>query len=287
MAITSRFYAVVDYPDEDIEDVEQSDMLETLTAAESSLAALLASFDRGRVLKSGVPTAIIGRPNVGKSSLLNALVGYERAIVTDVAGTTRDTVEEKVLCGGVLLRLIDTAGIRATADTVEQIGVSRSRQAAEAADLCLVVLDGSQPLTGEDREALEMAQQAPKALAVVNKSDLPQALDLSALPAGLPRVALCAKTGAGLGELEAAMADLFPAGAAPRGQFLTNPRQAAAVERALSAVRGALSALQGGLTPDAVLTDAEAALSALGELTGKTAREDLVAQIFSRFCVGK
>ena len=287
MAITSRFYAVVDYPDEDIEDVEQSDMLETLTAAESSLAALLASFDRGRVLKSGVPTAIIGRPNVGKSSLLNALVGYERAIVTDVAGTTRDTVEEKVLCGGVLLRLIDTAGIRATADTVEQIGVSRSRQAAGAADLCLVVLDGSQPLTGEDREALEMAQQAPGALAVVNKSDLPQALDLSALPAGLPRVALCAKTGAGLGELEAAMAALFPTGAAPRGQFLTNPRQAAAVERALSAVRGALSALQGGLTPDAVLTDAEAALSALGELTGKTAREDLVAQIFSRFCVGK
>ncbi len=285
MAITSRFYAVVDYPDEDIEEVEQSDLLETLRAAEAVLSELLASFDRGRVLKNGVPAAIIGRPNVGKSSLLNALAGYDRAIVTDVAGTTRDTVEEKVLAGGVLLRLIDTAGIRDTADTVERIGVDRSRRAAEGAQLCLVVLDGSRPLTAEDEAALALAGGAPKALAVVNKADLPQKWDAAGLP--LPAVALSAKTGAGLGDLERAVAALFPAGEAPRGQFVTNPRQAAAVGRALDAVRGALAALSGGLTPDAVLTDAEAALSALGELTGKTAREDLVAQIFSRFCVGK
>ena len=287
MAVTSRFYAVVDYPDEDIEEVEQSDLLETLRAAEAVLSELLASFDRGRVLKNGVPAAIIGRPNVGKSSLLNALAGYDRAIVTDVAGTTRDTVEEKVLAGGVLLRLIDTAGIRDTADKVEQIGVARSRRAAEEAQLCLLVLDGSQPMTEADREALAVARRVPKALAVVNKSDLPRQLDVSELPPSLPRVEVCARTGAGLPDLEKAVAALFPAGAAPRGQFVTNPRQAAAVGRALDAVRGALAALSGGLTPDAVLTDAEAALSALGELTGKTAREDLVAQIFSRFCVGK
>lgn len=287
MAITSRFYAVVDYPDEDIEDVEQSDIRRVLARAEAALSGLLASFGRGQVLKNGVPTAIIGRPNVGKSSLLNALAGYERAIVTDVAGTTRDTVEEKVLVGGVLLRLTDTAGIRDTADAVERIGVARSRQAAQAAQLCLLVLDSSAPLAEEDREALAVAQAAPMALAVLNKSDLPRGLDVSKLPSSLPRVEVCAKTGAGLADLENAVAALFPAGAPPRGQFLTNPRQAEAVERALSAVRGAAAALEGGLTPDAVLTDVEAALSALGELTGKTAREDLVAQIFSRFCVGK
>ena len=285
MAVASRFYAVVDYPDEDIEDLEAADLEGTLGEAEGRLAALLSSFDRGRVLKGGVPTAIVGRPNVGKSSLLNALVGYERAIVTDIPGTTRDTVEEKVLCGGVLLRLIDTAGLRETADTVERIGVDRSRRAAEGAQLCLVVLDGSRPLTAEDEAALALAGGAPKALAVVNKADLPQKWDAAGLP--LPAVALSAKTGAGLGDLERAVAALFPAGEAPRGQFLTNPRQAQAVERALSAVRGALEALGGGLTPDAALTDTEAALAALGELTGKTAREDLVDQIFSRFCVGK
>ena len=285
MAVASRFYAVVDYPDEDIEDLEEADIRAALDGAAETLADLLASFDRGRVLKGGVPAAIIGRPNVGKSSLLNALLGFERAIVTDIPGTTRDTVEEKVLLGGVLLRLTDTAGLRETADAVERMGVARSRRAAEEAQLCLVVLDGSRPLTAEDQEALALAQKAPKALAVLNKSDLPQALDPSALP--LPAVAVSARTGAGLGDLEQAVAALFPRGDAPRGQFLTNPRQAQAVGRALDAVRGAQAALAGGLTADAVLTDAEAALSALGELTGKTAREDLVDQIFSRFCVGK
>ena len=285
MAVASRFYAVVDYPDEDIEDLEEADIRAALDGAAETLGDLLASFDRGRVLKGGVPAAIIGRPNVGKSSLLNALLGFERAIVTDIPSTTRDTVEEKVLLGGVLLRLTDTAGLRETSDAVERMGVARSRQAAEGAQLCLVVLDGSQPLTAEDQEALALAQKVPKALAVLNKSDLPQALDPSALP--LPAVAVSARTGAGLGDLEQAVAALFPRGDAPRGQFLTNPRQAQAVGRALDAVRGAQAALAGGLTADAALTDAEAALSALGELTGKTAREDLVAQIFSRFCVGK
>ena len=287
MAVTSRFYAVVDYPDEDIEDLESGDIRAALDQSAAVLQGLLASFDRGRVLKSGVPTAIIGRPNVGKSSLLNALLGCERAIVTDIPGTTRDTVEEKVLVGGVLLRLTDTAGLRDTADKVEQLGVARSRQAAEAAELCLLVLDGSRDMAEEDREALAVARKAPKALVVLNKSDLPRRLDTAALPPDLPQVAVCAKTGAGLPELERAVAELFPSGESPRGQFVTNPRQAEAVGRALAAVQGAEAALTGGLTPDAVLTDVETALAALGELTGRTAREDLVAQIFSRFCVGK
>ena len=239
------------------------------------------------MLKSGVPTAIIGRPNVGKSSLLNALVGYERAIVTDVAGTTRDTVEEKVLCGGVLLRLIDTAGIRATADTVEQIGVSRSRQAAEAADLCLVVLDGSQPLTGEDREALEMAQQAPKALAVVNKSDLPQALDLSALPAGLPRVALCARPGRGLGNWRRRWRTSSPPARHPGASSSPIPgrrrRWSGPSRRS-----GAPSPPCRAASPPTRCSPTRRRPSApWGNSREKPPGEDLVAQIFSRFCVGK
>ncbi len=143
MEIASRFYAVVDYPDEDIEPLQQEEIACTLQEGETALRALLSTAERGRILKKGVRTAIVGRPNVGKSSLLNALLGYERAIVTDVAGTTRDTVEEKVLCGGVLLRLTDTAGIRETEDTVEKIGVERSRKAMEQAELVLAVLDSS------------------------------------------------------------------------------------------------------------------------------------------------
>ena len=284
--MASQFYAVVDYPDEDIEDVQREDIAHVLTAAERSLAQLLSTFRRGKVLRQGVPTAIVGRPNVGKSSLLNALLGYERAIVTDLAGTTRDTVEEKAVVGGVLLRLIDTAGIRETGDTVERLGVDRAWAAAEAADLSLLVLDGSEPLAAEDEEAVRASVQAGSQIVLVNKSDLPQAVDLTALQSRFAHVVpISAKEGTGLEALEAAVMALFPAG--EPGQLLTNARQAEAVGRAAEALRGAREALEGGLTPDAVLTDTEGALHALGELTGRTLREDLVARIFERFCVGK
>ncbi len=284
--IASRFYAVVDYPDEDIEDVQREDIAHVLTAAERSLAQLLSTFRRGKVLRQGVPTAIVGRPNVGKSSLLNALLGYERAIVTDLAGTTRDTVEEKAVVGGVLLRLIDTAGIRETGDTVERLGVDRAWAAAAAADLSLLVLDGSEPLAAEDEEAVRASVQAGSQIVLVNKSDLPQAVDLTALQSRFAHVVpISAKEGTGLEALEAAVMALFPAG--EPGQLLTNARQAEAVGRAAEALRGAREALESGLTPDAVLTDTEGALHALGELTGRTLREDLVARIFERFCVGK
>ena len=142
MDVTSRFYAIVDYPDEDIEDLNRTQLLDALGRSEASLAALLDTYSRGQVLKNGVPTVLLGKPNVGKSSLLNALVGYDRAIVTDVAGTTRDTVEESLLLGHVLLRLTDTAGIRETGDAVERLGVERSRKAAQRASLALLLLDG-------------------------------------------------------------------------------------------------------------------------------------------------
>ena len=229
---------------------------------------------------------ILGKPNAGKSSLLNALLGYDRAIVTDVAGTTRDTVEEKVQVGHVLLRLCDTAGLRDTGDTVEQLGVQRTRDAARQAALALLVLDGSRPLTAEDEDAIATA--VPRQLVIVNKTDLPAGMELSALVQRFGQLyPLSAATGEGVDALCRAVEALYPAGRQAQGELLTNARQADAVARSLEAVRSARRALEDGMTPDAVLNDAEAALEALGELNGKRIREDLVQTIFSRFCVGK
>ena len=290
MDVTSRFYAVVDYPDEDIDDLSTQALSDALTAAAEEVKSLLSTFRRGSIMKNGLPTAIIGRPNAGKSSLLNALVGYERAIVTDIPGTTRDTVEEKVDCGGVLLRLTDTAGIRETDDVVESLGVERSRDALIRADLALCLIDASAPFTQEDREAVILAGEKEKWILVFTKKDL--AASLPALPEVYTNppaatVFLSAKSGEGIADLEKAVSDLFPLPAVPRGEMLTSERQADAARRAQEALERAALALDLGLTPDAVLTDAEDALSALGALTGKSVKEDLVATIFSRFCVGK
>lgn len=288
MDVVSRFYAIVDYPDEEIEPLQQAQIEQTLAESAERLDALLATFSRGRLLKSGVPAVILGKPNAGKSSLLNALLGYDRAIVTDIAGTTRDTVEEKVLVGSVLLRLCDTAGIRDAADTVERLGVERAQQAAQRAELALLVLDGSAPLTREDEEAIAAARQARWMLVLVNKADLPQVLDTAALRVRFGEVIpLSARSGAGVDALCRAVEELFAGGETPRGELLTNARQAESAQRALDAVRRAEQALRSGLSPDAVLTDAEEALEALAEFSGKRVRDDLVATIFSRFCVGK
>ena len=292
--ITSRFYAVVDYPDEDIGDLQPEQILSALRTAADTLSALLDTAQRGRVLKSGVRTAIVGLPNAGKSSLLNALAGYDRAIVTDIPGTTRDTVEETVTCGGVLLRLIDTAGIHDTADAVEQLGVERSRKAAETADLVIAVADGSQTPPIVDEDILALAAKAPHWILAVSKDDLnPAAKDaVRQLPKGLREpdalVSFNSVAPGGLELLVDAVESVFPAQPpADAGSLLTNVRQESAVRRALEAVYRALSALDSGLTPDAVLTDAEEALEAIGELTGRTAKDEIVGAVFSRFCVGK
>ena len=288
MGVTSRFYAIVDYPDEDIEDLQREQLLDALRESENRLTELLATFSRGQLMKQGVPTVLLGKPNVGKSSLLNALVGYDRAIVTDVAGTTRDTVEEKLLLGHVLLRLTDTAGIRETGDAVEQLGMDRSRRAAERAALALLLLDGSAPLDAEDEAAMAVAEKAPHLLVVVNKCDLPRQLDIGALADRFDNVlSVSAKTGEGMAALCEAIGEQFPTGTETQGELLTNARQADAVGRALHCVQNARASLRIGMTPDVVLTDAEGALEALGELNGKHIREDLVDTIFSRFCVGK
>ena len=237
-------------------------------------------------MRSGVAAAIVGKPNVGKSSLLNALAGYDRVIVTDIPGTTRDTVEEVVKVGGVKLRLIDTAGIRQTADTVEAIGVERSRRAVESADMVIFVCDGSQPLTEEDEAIIDLCCERENAVALINKTDLGQVVEPRDLPF-MNVVEICAETGDGLAQFADVVQTLFEGDMPCDGSVLTNARQANAIRRAYEAMLSALQALKLGLTPDAALIDVETAMEAMGEVTGATVREDITARIFERFCVGK
>ena len=287
--LMAHFCAVLDYPDEDIDPFQEEQMLATLLEQETALDKLLSSSRRGFQLTRGIPCAIIGRPNAGKSSLLNALAGYDRAIVTDIPGTTRDTVEVGVELGGMPIRLIDTAGLRDSDDPVEQMGVARSRAAMEESMLLMMVCDQSAPFTQEDADLLTQATELAPTILVWNKSDLPTAsVPCMNLPENVPVVELSAKEGAGLDALEAAVAKLFPKDTAvPYGELLSNQRQEEAARRARDSVQRAREALELGITPDALLTDVEEALGALGELTGQSVREDITDRIFQRFCVGK
>ncbi len=283
--ISSHFHAVLDYPDEDIEDFTIQRYASQLRGAETSLSTLLATFSRGKLMNTGIPAAIAGKPNAGKSSLLNALLGYERAIVTKIPGTTRDTIEEKLKIGSVLLKLIDTAGIRETTDEVERLGVERSRRAMESAELVIAVIDGSGSLSDEDYEIIREAEKAPHGIIVLSKSDLGSAAVLPGT--ALRAVSVSAVTGDGLDGLERAISDMFPLPSVPAGEILTNVRHAQAISSALEYIRAAIDAMETGLTPDIILTESEGAMQALGELTRRTVREDVTNRIFSRFCVGK
>ena len=286
MDICSHFHAVLDYPDEDIEPFRLQAYADTLNSASKKLDMLLSSCRRGNFIKNGVQTAILGAPNAGKSSLLNALAGFDRVIVTNIPGTTRDAVEQTVTLGRHLLRLLDTAGIRDTSDTVEHLGVERSFQAAQSCQLAFFVVDGSKPLTPEDEAAMDAALQAPDAIAILNKQDLPCVIDPSELPFSYVIPVSCAKQ-AGLDLLEQALDMVFDDEAPCDGSILTNARQADAIAKSRASIEAALSSLRLGMTPDAVLVDVEAAMEALGEATGRVVREDITNRIFERFCVGK
>lgn len=286
MDICSHFHAVLDYPDEDIEPFRLQAYADTLTSASKKLDTLLSSCRCGNFIKNGVQTAILGAPNAGKSSLLNALAGFDRVIVTDIPGTTRDAVEQTVTLGRHLLRLLDTAGIRDTSDTVEHLGVERSFQAAQSCQLAFFVVDGSKPLTPEDEAAMDAALQAPDAIAILNKQDLPCVIDPSELPFSFVIPVSCAKQ-EGLDLLEQALDMVFDDEVPCDGSILTNARQADAIAKSRASIEAARSSLRLGMTPDAVLVDVEAAMEALGEATGRVVREDITNRIFERFCVGK
>ncbi len=283
--LLAHFHAVLDYPDEDIEPFELEQYDATLADSTATLGRLSNSFERGRILKNGVRAVIVGRPNAGKSSLLNQLAGFERVIVTATPGTTRDTVEQTVRVGSVTVRLLDTAGIRETSDEIERMGVERAERAALDADLAIFVCDGAQALTDEDRRAIDTAKQARRAVALVNKSDLQTVVRAGDLP--FDAFCVSAKTGDGLGEFAAWMDAQFGANVPCDGSILTNARQFDAVRRAQLSLEQARRSLSELFTPDAVLVDVEAAMEALGELTGRVVSEDVTARIFERFCVGK
>ncbi len=282
--ISAHYHAVLDYPDEDIEPFRLESYEHSLEQACAELRALLATYERGKLMNAGIPAVIAGRPNAGKSSLLNALLGYDRAIVTHVPGTTRDTIEEKLRLGKICLRLIDTAGLRETDDEVERLGVERSRSAMERAELLIAVVDGSEALTPEDEAILAAAEGAKRAIVVLSKKDLSES---AALRTSLPVVKVSSVTGEGVEALGAAIEAMFPLPDVPAGGILTNVRHAEAISRALDFLGSALRAMREGATPDVVLTESEGAMAALGELNGRTVREDVTNRIFSRFCVGK
>jgi tRNA modification GTPase len=312
LGVVARIEASIDFPEDDIPTPQPHELAPLIAVAQKQVSALIAGSEQGRLYRQGLRTAIIGRPNVGKSSLLNALLRSERAIVTPVAGTTRDTVEEVANLRGIPLHLIDTAGITPTSDPVEQIGVQRSRAAAESADLILLVFDGSESLTAQDSQvsqelhtlgfgagerhddaSLSSASNTSRpVIIVVNKSDCPQRLqdeELEALWPQAPLVSTSTLTGAGLAQLEETIADLVTSGKTLHSEsvLVTSTRHQEALRRAAAHLDASVASLNQRLPLDFVSIDLRAAYDALGEITGETASDDLLEQIFSEFCIGK
>ena len=289
LGLQAQFSAYVDCPYDDIPDLQEDVLRTTLHGALTTVQGLLSTYDAGRVLREGVDTAIVGCPNVGKSTLMNALAGFDRSIVTDIPGTTRDVVEESVMLGDVLLRLSDTAGIRTTDDAVEAIGVQRADRRMQTAALLLCVFDGSRPLSDDDRALAERAAQHPCVIALLNKADRPQACDAADLSAYFSAVLpVSAATGQGLDALRAEIARLTGVAALDASEpLLMNERQRLAAVRAAEGIAQALEALDLGMTHDAVSVCIDDACAAVLELTGQRATEAVVDEVFARFCVGK
>lgn len=277
----------IDYPEyDDVETMTSQMLLEKTAHFEQLLETLLATAKRGKILREGLRTAIIGRPNVGKSSLLNQLLREEKAIVTDIAGTTRDVITEFANIGGVPLELIDTAGIRETEDVVEKIGVERSQKALEEADLVLLVLDASSPLTPKDLELLELSS-ATNRIILLNKTDLPEKIEIEKLPKDFIRIS--ALKNENLDAVEKQIRALFFSGEieAKDATTLSNARHIGLVEQALDALKEANRGLAMGLPVDLIQVDITRCWQLLGEITGEAAPDELITQLFSQFCLGK
>lgn len=288
LEVAAQFGAYIDYPDEDIPELAPDTLSATVDEAIQTVERLLSTFDAGRVLREGIDTAIVGSPNVGKSTLMNCLAGCRRSIVTDIAGTTRDVVEETVRLGEVTLRLADTAGIRETGDTVESVGVDLAKERMEQAALVLAVFDGARELTAEDK-ALADSLSGRSAIAIVNKADKPIQADVEWLREQFSwLVTLSAKEGEGVTALTDAVEEATGVGRLDATQpVLTTERQRQCAITALTCLQEAQTALGCGMTLDAVSVSIDGALNAILDLTGERATEAVVDQVFANFCVGK
>ncbi len=288
IGLQAQIAAFVDYPDDDIPELEPSALEAALMQSSNVLEQLLATYDAGQIVHHGVDTAIVGSPNVGKSTLMNCLAGCDRSIVTEIAGTTRDVVEETVRVGEICLRLSDTAGIHTTEDVVEAIGVARSKERLQRAALVLAVFDGSRPLSQDD---LDLIDTLPKetTIAVINKQDLTQKINSELIKNNfIHTVFIQANEGTGREVLEAAIAEVTGLNRLDEAEpVLATERQRDCVRRARTALQEAIEAIRAGLSQDAVGVSVDGALSALLELTGERATEAVVDGIFARFCVGK
>ncbi len=292
-ALIADIYARLDFPEEDLGSISEEEIIERARALSNELSALMATYRTGRAVASGISTVICGRTNAGKSSLYNALLGREAAIVTDIEGTTRDTLSETASLGGVTLRLFDTAGIRKNAsDAVEQIGIGRALEHIYDAELILFLIDGSRPVSEDDLLlADEVTNASGEVIALLGKSDLgePDASSLELFSSFELGVTVSTVSGEGLSELSRLISELYIDGSLSLGQdaVVTNARQFAALSAAHSAICSATDALEGGFPPDLCGIELERAISSLCEIDGRAVAEDVVAGIFSKFCVGK
>ena len=293
LEVIVRLESSIEFVEEDLPSVEQDALITALECVRAELSKLSQSFSAGRLLRDGLQVTLLGRPNVGKSSLFNRLLGLSRAIVTEIPGTTRDTLTESIGIEGVPVLLLDTAGLRTSTDKIEAIGMERTRRAAADADLLIVVLDGSEPLHDEDQGVLSEAQDQMHVI-VSNKSDLPSFTESHLAQEGFQRkncvgvLSVSAKTDAGLERLRAAIVKPFLGGTSPNESlFITNSRHHDLLVRALDSIRESEIAMQQRLSEELVLIGLHNALRFLGEITGETTSDAILGQIFSTFCIGK
>ena len=289
LSVIAHIEVTVDYPEEDIEEITAEKVSEDVTTIISSIDTLLSTADEGKILREGLSTVIVGKPNVGKSSLLNALVKEKRAIVTDVPGTTRDAIEEYISIEGIPVKIVDTAGIRETDDIVEKIGVEKSKEKIDEADLVILILDSSSELSREDREIIKYIKEK-KYIVLLNKSDLGGKIDISELQSLKSKYItnISVKTGEGLNYVKEHIKDLFFNGEIKtEGVFVTNNRHKQSLIRAKENLESSLHALEYTLAIDLASIDIRNAWVNLGEITGEALEEDIIHKIFSEFCLGK
>ncbi len=288
LGMLANIEASIDFPDEDLETFDAGDLEESALRVKNSIEDLLASSDRGKILKEGLGTVILGKPNVGKSSLLNALLRENRAIVTDIPGTTRDIIEEYVNIDGIPLKLVDTAGIRATDDLVEKIGVDRAREMVDGADLIIAVFDMSEPLNHEDQEILELIR-GRRSIVLLNKTDLDRKWTGDQLKVDSPMIEASMLKGQGLKLLEDSIKELFYSGdiKLENDIMINNARHKAQLLKAGKNIEDALEGIALNMPPDCLEVDLKNCWDNLGEISGDTVSEDILDKIFSDFCIGK